>query len=348
METAIELRDISWNPSLIGINDEQVFVAYRLAITKFLSELDVKDSTKRTYWDSLKQWQLWLRKARKDIRTLDAGDVKEYKEYLKDKGLTTLTVNSYMMAVKMLYGYFASERVYPDITTRIKVKRSGEEKAAFVKMHLTEAEQMELLEHFRSRNLRDYAIVALMLGTGLRVIEIVRLEMGDLQVKRGRNVFMVHGKGRDRKDEVAVLRDDVYRVVCQYRDCCRKGANTREPFFVTLGLGHHVITGKDGTVEYRTHSGNRMSTRSVEGMIKKGLRAIGLDSHEYSSHSLRHSFAVNLLRAGVPMDRIQKAMRHASIDTTMIYLQSIAKDERLDSAPELEVKMNFKTGLTEQ
>lgn len=337
----------SWHPELADVSGKTPLDTLRLLVGVFLTEHDVMATTRKTYWDSLQQFIEWLRQKGKDVRCLKPADVMQFKECLRAAGKTPLTVNSYMIALRQFYKWTAARGIYPDITCTVKVKRKGEDKDRFVKMHLTDGEQERLLEYFRTRSIRDYAIAALILSTGLRVIEVTRIDIGDMQTKRGRHIIRIHGKGHDRKDQTAVIRPDIHDILMEYREHCRPCAADDEPLFVTAGLGHHILTGPDGLPERREHAGNRMSTRSIQGFIKRGLKEIGLDAHEYSCHSLRHSFAVNLLHAGVPMDRIQKAMRHESMDTTMIYLQSIAEDERIDNAPELETKYNFKRCLPE-
>jgi site-specific recombinase XerD len=76
-----------------------------------------------------------------------------------------------------------------------------------------------------------------------------------------------------------------------------------------------------------------MSTRLVQMIIKKGLRAIGLDSHEYSAHSLRHTCAVMMLVKGATVNDIQRLLGHASPKTTMIYLKSFERRQRMEATP---------------
>lgn len=101
-----------------------------------------------------------------------------------------------------------------------------------------------------------------------------------------------------------------------------------QPLFLTEGYGAHG-NGKD----YKPHANERMSTRLVQMIIKKGLRAIGLDSHEYSAHSLRHTCAVMMLIKGASMNDIQRQLGHASPNTTMIYLKSLERRQRMETSP---------------
>ena len=77
-----------------------------------------------------------------------------------------------------------------------------------------------------------------------------------------------------------------------------------------------------------------MSTRLIQMIIKRGLRAIGLDSHAYSAHSLRHTTATQIIKNGGTIMDVKRALRHSSINTSMIYTASIEDEERLQKAPE--------------
>ena len=77
-----------------------------------------------------------------------------------------------------------------------------------------------------------------------------------------------------------------------------------------------------------------MSTRLIQMIVKDGLRAIGLDDHAYSTHSLRHTTGTQLLRQGASILDVQRTLRHSSVNTTMVYIASIQEEEHLRNAPE--------------
>ena len=77
-----------------------------------------------------------------------------------------------------------------------------------------------------------------------------------------------------------------------------------------------------------------MSARGVQYVCKNAMRAIGLDSHEYSPHSLRHTTAVMLLKNGADWKDVQRVLRHSSPVTTQIYTESIEEELRLQRCPE--------------
>ena len=77
-----------------------------------------------------------------------------------------------------------------------------------------------------------------------------------------------------------------------------------------------------------------MAPRSIQYLCKEALKAIGLDGHEYSAHSLRHTTGVLILKNGGDWKDVQRVLRHASPATSQIYTASIEEEMRLDSNPE--------------
>ena len=86
--------------------------------------------------------------------------------------------------------------------------------------------------------------------------------------------------------------------------------------------------------EGKGHRGERISTRCIQHVCKEALRAIGLEGHEYSAHSLRHTTAVTIIRQGGDLNDVQRVLRHASQVTSQVYTASIEQEVRLDSNPE--------------
>lgn len=281
----------------------------------FLSSLDVKEKTRQTYYWAMVQYFDWLRKTGRSLHTLTNADILSFKTDLLRRRLTPLTVRAYLCAVRQFYCWAENVRLYPNIARSVKAPRS---KKGFTKMHLTEAEIGMLMEYLKGRNLRDLALVNLILRTGLRTVEVVRADIGDIKMKKGRRILYIMGKGQDAKDNFVMLSDAAWAPLKAYLK--ERGDSAKEhPLFVTDGKGHR---------------GSRMSPRGVQYVCKNALRAIGLDSHEYSAHSLRHSTAVMLLKNGADWKDVQRVLRHSSPTTTQIYTASIEEELRLQRCAE--------------
>ena len=286
-----------------------------LLMEAFLASLDVKDKTRDTYYWAMTQYFEWLQNTNRSIQFLSSADIIAYKTDLLRRMLTPLTVSVYLSAVRRFYSWAESSRLHTNIARDIKAPRM---KKGFKKLHLNEAEITALLEHAKKRSLRNYAMLNLLVRTGLRTIELVRADIGDIKYKKGRRILYVMGKGHDSKDDFVIISDAAWKPLQAYLS--ERGVTAKkDPLFVTEGKGH---------------KGNRMSPRSVQYVCKNAIRAIGLDSPEYSPHSLRHSTAVMMLKNGADWKDVQRVLRHSSPVTTQTYTASIEEELRLMRCPE--------------
>lgn len=295
---------------------------WRDLLSYFVSTQDVKESSRRLYSRTLKLFFEWVEEKGKVIAGLTRTDILEYKEELFGKGLSSLSVASYLTSLRKFYEWAEAEKLYPNIVKGVKTPRRVQ---TFKKQHLTEEKSGELLSHFESLSLRDYAIVNLILRTGLRTIEVVRADVGDITFKGGRRILRVWGKGHDTKDDFVVLTDKTYEPIKRYLDT-RKGAKPTEPLFSS---------------DSHRNSGERLTTRTISGLCKGGLKAIGLDGREFTAHSLRHTTAVTILKNGGDITQAQNVLRHTSPTTTQIYVESIKEELRLQNAPEALIDAAF-------
>ena len=290
---------------------------WRGVVASFISTQDVKESSRSLYSRTLSQYFGWLEKTGRLPRfvTLTRQDVLEYKDSLLASGLSALTVSSYVVAVRKFYEWAEAEKLYPNIAKGIKTPRR---KQAFKKQHLTDTKSKELLQHFQDMSLRDYAIVNLMLRTGLRTVEICRADVGDITFKGDRRVLLVWGKGHTEKDDFVVLTEKAYEPIRDYL-ATRKAVKAGEPLFTSTS---------------HQNRGERLTTRTISSICKEGLKAIGLDGKEYTAHSLRHTTAVAILKHGGAITDVQEVLRHTSPATSQIYTESVKEELRLEKAPE--------------
>ena len=295
---------------------------WREVLSYFISTQDVKESSRNLYTRTLKLFFEWTEEKGKQISQLSRTDILEYKDELFSKGLSSLSVASYLTSLRKFYEWAESEKLYPNIAKGVKTPRRVQ---AFKKQHLTEEKSGELLNHFESISLRDFAIVNLILRTGLRTIEVVRADVGDITFKGDRRILRVWGKGRDTKDDFVVLTPKAYEPIKAYLDT-RKGAKAGEPLFAS---------------DSHRNSGERLTTRTISGLCKSGLKAIGLDGREFTAHSLRHTTAVTILKNGGNLTDAQEVLRHTSPTTTQIYTESIKEELRLQNAPEMMIENAF-------
>lgn len=295
---------------------------WRGLVASFVAAQDVKVSSRDLYARTLSQFFLWVESTGREPNQLTRQDILEYKDYLTSSNLASLTIGSYLVSVRKFFEWTEAEKIYMNIGKGIKTPKRVQ---AFKKQHLTDGKSVELLDHFKGASIRDYAIVNLILRTGLRTIEVVRADIGDITFKSDRRILRIWGKGRIEKDDFVVLSDKAFLPIKQYL-MTRKGAKAAEPLFVC---------------ESNRNEGGRMSTRSIRRICKEGLQAIGMDGKEFTAHSLRHTTAVAILKHGGSITDVQEVLRHSSPVTSQIYTESIKEEMRLEKAPELMLDCAF-------
>ncbi|MFO7830173.1 MAG: tyrosine-type recombinase/integrase [Bacteroidales bacterium] len=281
-------------------------------ITDFLSSQDVRESSRQLYKRTIQQFFTWVTDNNINLDEISRIDIIKYKAALFEKGLSSLTVGSYLTIVRKFFQWTETEKIYPNIAKGIKTPKRSQK---FKKQHLTTDSCMELLNHYRSK--RDYAIVNLMLRTGLRTIEVSRLNIDDITFKSNQRVLMIHGKGHNEKDEFVVLTDKAYEPIKEYLET--RQVNNNSPLFAS---------------ESNNNRGKQLTTKTISTIVKKGLKAIGLDGKEFTAHSLRHTTAVNILKAGGSLYSTQVTLRHTNPATTQIYTESIKEEQRLRNPAE--------------
>ena len=284
-------------------------------VDSFINDQDVKQTSKALYRRTLKQYFKWIDEKGYLLSEIARTQLLEYKEDLLSSGLSSLTVSSYITSVRRFYEWTEANKFYPNVAKGIK---SPKRKQQFKKQPLLPSQATELLNYYQGKALRDYAIITLLLRTGLRTIEVVRATVEDITYKGSQRVLMVHGKGRDEKDNFVILTDKSYQPIAEYLKT-RKGVKPSDPLFTSTS---------------NNSKGARLTTRTISQIAKDGLRAIGLDEKSFTAHSLRHTTAVNILRAGGSLETAQFTLRHANPATTQIYTSTLEEERRLKNSGE--------------
>jgi len=285
-------------------------------VNRFIADKDVKQSSKNLYRRTLKQFFNWVTKERYLLTELTRVQILKYKEDLLASGMSALTVGSYITSVRSFYEWAEANKYYPNIAKGIKTPKR---KQQFKKQPLLPTQATALLDHHQNETSpRDFAIINLLLRTGLRTIEIVRANIEDVVYKGSQRVLLVHGKGRDEKDDFVLLTDKTYRPLADYL-ATRGKIKPSEPLFTSAS---------------NNSKGGRLTTRTVSQIAKEGLKAIGLNERSFTAHSLRHTTAVNILRAGGSLEQAQFTLRHSNPATTQIYTATLNEERRLQNSGE--------------
>lgn len=267
-------------------------------VSDFLAFLDVSRATAQAYTKGINKFLVFMHD--REIGQPRREDILGFRDDLA-KSCMPATVQLHLCALKRFFSWLEMRGIYPDIARSVKSPKVPHN--VFRKDALTSSQAKELLESIdRStvKGKRDYALLALMLTTGLRDIEVARADVADIRPVGDNVVLFVQGKGRDGKDAYVKIASLVEKAI---RDWLIASEKKDGPVFCSLS----------------NRSRERLTTRSISRIVKNAILGIGLASDRLTAHSLRHTAAtLNLLHGGT-LEETQQMLRHSSITTTMIY-----------------------------
>lgn len=220
---------------------------------------------------------------------------------LTGEQLKPVTQNYHLIALRGFLRFLHQNNIKTMVPDRINLRKSGEREISFLEPEETERLLNAPLRKGSSfKNLRDGAILQLLFSTGMRVGELVALDRS--QVRPDKKELTVMGKGR--KLRVVFLSDEAHRIV---QDYLKLRTDTDIALFIRLRK-------KTGPPENL-----RLTARSVERTVRYWAAAAGITDKKISPHTLRHSYATDLLRAGADIRSVQALLGHAHLTTTQIY-----------------------------
>jgi len=283
------------------------------SVERFLLSLDITPGSKETYRRALGRFVEWV--GERGIGQPTREDILAYKGFLGGRGLSPLTVSGYLVPVRRFFEWAEGMKIYPNVARGI---RGAKRSQAFMKDPLTVDQVKALLgdiERDGEGGERDFALLNLLIRTGLRTIEVARADVGDIRQEGGEAVLWVRSKGRDAKDEFVLLTEETLKPIRDYLQA-RGKIEGAEPLFASVS---------DRNRE------RRLTTRSIRRIVKQHLVGVGLISGRLTAHSLRHTAITLALQGGATIQEAQALGRHANINTTLVYAHNI---DRLLHAPE--------------
>ncbi len=219
-----------------------------------------------------------------------------------DEDLQTITQAYHLIALRGFMKYLARREIKSLDPSLIDLPHVVRKQVTF--LHYDEVEDMlEQIDTSTESGLRDRAIIELLYSGGLRVSELVGLNRDSINLER--REFVVRGKGS--KDRPIFISEACADRVSDYLD-----ARTDSLPALFLNNSRNLQT-VDTSGNYR-----RMTARSVQRIVEKYARLAGITKH-VSPHTLRHSFATDLLMNGADLRSVQSMLGHSDISTTQIY-----------------------------
>jgi site-specific recombinase XerD len=241
------------------------------------------------------------------VAQIDAEMVRKWRLWLNRLGTNTSdelgksTLNYHLIALRSFLKFCAKRNIPALTADKIELARTRRKQVTF--LNEEEIERMFAQPDLGILSgLRDRAILELLFSSGLRVSELVNLDKDHINLKR--REFMVRGKGQ--KDRPIFISEAAAFWVQKYLD---KRQDTTKPLFIRYS----------GTKKVDL-SGNfhRLTARSVQRLVAHYALMAGITKH-VSPHTLRHSFATDLLMNGADLRSVQAMLGHSNISTTQIY-----------------------------
>jgi integrase/recombinase XerD len=254
------------------------------------------DSSKESYWRRMNAFLSYMQEHTRPIEEMTLEDVQQYILYLKkDKGLSPGTINNYISAIKFFYTYVLEKE-----WNSIKVPRMKRAQSFPV---IPPKEEVLLLLN-STNNLKHKAILALIYGSGLRVSEVAKLKICDIDSKSMR-VRVQNAKHNTNR--YTILSETALIVLREYFKHYFSKDYTRNDW---------LFPGRDKS--------DPIHVKTIKNTLIKLKDKLQLDPN-ISAHTLRHCFSTHLLEDGVEPVFIQQMLGHKSLKTTLTYLHMTSK-----------------------
>ena len=260
-------------------------------------EKGLSEKTKESYKNDLKIYKEFLNN--RNISNVSNITDKEIKDFLKEKSdEKTSTIAHNLTVIKNFHKYlFSSNITKKDVSEFID--RPKMRKSIPKILSIEDVDNLLDIKLETALDYRNKAMLEVLYATGLRISELINLELNDIDTLEG--TIIVFGKGS--KERIVPLGDYAIKYLKLYLE--RRNELVKDPTITKLFLNNH---------------GKQISRQGFFKILKKLLREKGLNE-DASPHTLRHSFATHLINRGADLRSIQEMLGHSDISTTKIYTE---------------------------
>lgn len=255
--------------------------------------------TVRAYRGELLRFESWCQKHRADPLAGRRQPVRAYLAWLETAGLTARSRARSVSAIRGFYRYLlAAGRVEIEPTELLKIREGRRRLPRPLRVEEIEA-LLQQPDVAKPPGLRDRAMLEVAYGCGLRVSELVGLELSDLDLEEG----FVRCRGKGDKQRLVPLGEEALHWVQRY-----------------LGRGRNRFNPRPGEqAVFLSRRGRRLTRQWFGKILKQHASAAGIAGNRISPHVLRHSFATHLLEGDADLRAVQAMLGHARIVTTEVY-----------------------------
>lgn len=275
-------------------------------LNRFVQYIDVTPSSVHSYIFGVRKFLRYL--SENGIETPTRETILTYKKELNEKYSANSTA-LYLSSIRRFFAWCESEGLYANIARDIKSPKISHDH----KRDALSAEELKtiigVIDRSSVSGKRDYAIFCLITATGLRTVEVMRANVGDIHRVAGATVLSVQGKGKTSKGDFVKLSGHVLTAIREYL-LARGSVSEDEPLFASVS---------------RRNYGKRLTTRSISQICKDAMKSAGYNSKRLTAHSLRHSAVTLALLAGLSIQDVSQFARHSNISVTMIYAHDISR-----------------------
>jgi len=241
-----------------------------------------------------------------EIEDISLDNIREFRHYLNHhpSNLSVNTISYHMIALRAFFKYLALHDHDVIVAEKIELPKTIRPKIEF--LNLEEITRLrEAVKGEKIANIRNMAILELLFSAGLRISELVSLNKSDIDFKT--REFVIRGKGG--KLRPAFLTNQACESLQIYLN--RRKDNFK-PLFISSRFKANLLTNKIEIDKYR------LSAYRIQELIRKASKLAGVIK-KVTPHTLRHSFATNLLNNGADLRSVQEMLGHSSVTTTQVY-----------------------------
>lgn len=282
-------------------DDELLIEQFKSYLT---NEKKASSNTLVSYLRDVNQFEKYLaRSSSPSLVSVTFDEVQEYVKWMKKNGKSVATMSRCVASLKSFYNYLISKGlVEANPAVHIEMDKQSRKLPEIltsreVELFLDQADGNDV------KGIRDKAMLELLYATGIRVTELIDLDLSDVNLSAG----VIRCRGKD-KERLIPMYSVAIKAISEYLERVRP----------------NMIADPDEQAFFVNISGTRMSRQGFWKIVKSYQQKAGIEK-EITPHTLRHSFAAHLLENGADLRSIQEMLGHADISSTQVYAKIVKK-----------------------